>query len=238
MSILLGLLVIGGVWMLADAIRRRADPLWIAALVLLFPFSWPVYFVVVKARDLPWGVWRRAPNHGQGAPEGRPWNPESVSGDGQLALADSLEERERAAEAEPIYRAILARDPESLPAWHGLARALLSLARAREAVEALEQVLVRDRSFRGYSAALDYAEALWQNGQHRDAVEVLESVSTLTRRLNHRVALAHYLTLDGRRTEARTVLQRALAEHRLGVGRGADIRWADRATAMLADLDA
>jgi tetratricopeptide (TPR) repeat protein len=94
-----------------------------------------------------------------------------------VALADTLEAHDRAAEAEPIYRAVLAEDPGDLAAWHGLARALLSLGRAREAVDALERVLVRDRAFRRYAAALDFAEALWQGGRHEDAIEVLEALT-------------------------------------------------------------
>jgi hypothetical protein len=36
--------------------------------------------------------------------------------------------------------------------------------------------------------------------------------------MNHQVALAHYLMLDGRRDAARAVLERSLADHRTRSG--------------------
>lgn len=233
LSFLLIVLVVGGIWALADAIRRRADPLWLAVLVLLFPFSWPLYLLLVRTRFGNWRQWvlARIPHR-----DGVAIEPSNSPHGAQLTLADSLESGERAAEAEVVYRDVLAQDPSCLAAWHGLARALLSLSRPREAVEALERVLVRDRSYRGYGAALDYAEALWQNEQRSDAVEVLESVVALTERLNHRVALAHYLALAEQREAAREVLRRALVEHeRRGAPRD-EGRWAQRAAEMLGAL--
>jgi hypothetical protein len=226
-------MVAGGVWMLADALRRGASPLWVAVLVVLFPFSWPIYFLAVK---LPaWSAGRHAA--ADAALPRTPWVFGFGSSDPELDLADALEASDRAAEAEALYRAVLARDATHLRARHGLARALLSLARPGEAVAALEQVLVADRAFRGYSAALDYAEALWQSGRGGDAVEVMERVAALTDRMNHWVGLAHYLALDGRPGAARQVLERAIAEHRSRVTpeRG-DARWIERATVMLQSL--
>lgn len=236
MSVLVVVLMVGGIWTLVDAIRRGAGPLWIAVLVLLFPFSWPLYWVLARTGRAPLSRWflRSAGTDGGGG-----FRSPTVSSSRhaqQVALADSLEANDRAAEAEPLYRGVIAEDPGALAAWHGLARSLLSLARPGEAVEALERVLTRDRSFRGYSAALDYAEALWQNGQGQDAIEVLESLTRLTGRMNHQVALAHYLALDGRREAARAVLERSLAEHRDDLAEPRERRWAVRAVAMLEGL--
>jgi len=236
LSVLIAALVIGGVWTLVDAFRRGADPLWIAALVLLFPFSWPVYWLMTRANGAPRLLRPRGSK--PAATESEPAAPVTRHRFQlrQVALADTLEAHDRAAEAEPIYRAVLAEDPGDLAAWHGLARALLSLGRAREAVDALERVLVRDRAFRRYAAALDFAEALWQGGRHEDAIEVLEALTRLTGRMNHQVALAHYLMLDGRRDAARAVLERSLADHRDTLREPRQRQWAARAVAMLEGL--
>ncbi len=236
MSVLFVVLMVGGIWTLVDAIRRRAGPLWLAALVLLFPFSWPLYWVLARTGGSPLSRWFPSLEGGDGRVGVASPTRGGTRNEQQVALADSLEARDRAADAEPLYRAVIAEDPDALAAWHGLARALLSLARPGEAVEALERVLTRDRSFRGYSAALDYAEALWQNGQRQDAIEVLESLTRLTGRMNHQVALAHYLALDDRREAARAVLERSLAEHRDDLAEPTERRWAVRAVAMLEGL--
>ena len=54
--------------------------------------------------------------------------------------------------------------------------------------------------------------------------------------MNHQVALAHYLALDGRREAARAVLERSLAEHRDDLAEPRERRWAVRAVAMLEGL--
>lgn len=236
MSVLIAVLVVGGVWTLVDALRRGADPLWIAALVLLFPFSWPLYWLVARANGAPRLLRPRGSEPVAAEVEPAASLSRRRDQERQVALADTLEAQNRAADAEPIYRAVLAEDPGDLAAWHGLARALLSLARPGEAVDALERVLVRDRAFRRYAAALDFAEALWQNGQRQDAIEVLESLARLTGRVNHQVALAHYLTLDGRREAARAVLERLLADHHDALREPRQREWAARAVAMLEGL--
>ncbi len=226
--------------MLWDAIQRRADAFWLAILILLFPFSWPAYFLVIKSRDYDWGHLL-----------GKRQAPRLVSLDdleakaivtgtkeSKLDLADALEEAERASEAETMFRGVLVESPNSLRALHGLARSLLSLRRPQEAIEALEKVLETDRTFRGYSAALDYAEALWQNDQREDTLELLAAMSAATGRMNHRVAQAHYLTAAGQTGRAREVLTEALQAYETYqfVDKRREQYWAIRAEQMLEEL--
>jgi hypothetical protein len=230
----------GGVWMLWDAIQRRADAFWLAILILLFPFSWPAYFLVVKSRDYEWGRLLR----GAGAP--RPVSVEELEAkaamagtrEARLNLADALEEADRGGEAEAIFREVLRESPNNLRALHGLARALMSLKRPAEAVDALEKVLGHDRAYRGYAAALDYAEALWQNDQRSDTVELLAAMVATTGRMNHRVAHAHYLSAAGHRDQARVVLAEALQayEEYQFADKRREQYWAIRAEQMLEEL--
>ena len=136
----------GGVWMLWDAIQRRADAFWLAILILLFPISWPAYFLVVKSRDYAWGRLLRGGRHRRPLSLDELRAKAVVTGtqDSRLNLADALEEADRASDAEVIFRDVLAESPDHLRALHGLARALMSLGRPGEAVEALEKVLGKD----------------------------------------------------------------------------------------------
>ncbi len=160
------------------------------------------------------------------------------SREARLDLADALEEHDRAEEAATLYRELLEERPRSLRALHGLARALLSLHRPAEAVEALERVVEADRAFRGYSAALDYAEALWQSERRSDALELLAAMAATTGRMNHRVAHAHYLTEAGRHSAARAVLTEALSayEQFQFTDKRRQQYWAVRAEQMLEEL--
>jgi hypothetical protein len=238
--VVLVLFAAGGVWMLWDAIQRRADAFWLAILILLFPISWPAYFLVVKSRDYAWGRAFR------GGSNRRPLSLDDLrtkamvngSQDSKLNLADALEEAERASEAEALFRNVLADSPDHLRAWHGLARALMSLERPREAVEALEKVLAKDRAYRDYAAALDYAEALWQNDQREDALELLAAMAATTDRMNHRVAHAHYLAAADQKSRARDVLTAALDTYETYqfVDKRREQYWATRAEQMLEEL--
>jgi len=228
--------------MLWDAIQRRADAFWLAILILLFPFSWPAYFLVVKSRDYGWGRLLRTGQRSNTLALDELEAKAIVTGtsESKLDLADALEDSERALEAEAVYRGVLAEHPTNLRALHGLARSLLSLQRPGEAVEALEKVLEADRAYRGYAAALDYAEALWQNDQRDDALELLAAMAATTGRMNHRVAHAHYLTAAGKTQSAREVLTAALEAYETYqfVDKRREQYWAIRAEQMLEELAA
>ena len=114
----------------------------------------------------------------------------------------------------------------------------MSDGRFDEAVEYLEKLLGEDNAYRDYGAALDYAEALWRNGQRDDTVEVLEGLVAISTRVNHHVALAHYLQEDGRTARAREVLERGLANWETSPDfvQRRDEKWARRARKMLAQL--
>lgn len=227
------------VWMIVDAIRRRAELYWF--IVLILPFGSLIYFFAVKARDYNFarlGV--ASPNKPRigGLTELERRAEETPSVANKLALADALEAHERHAEASLLFREVLQRHPEDKQALHGLSRALLGLRKAEEAVEQLAKLLELESNYRDYSAALDYAEALWQAGRSEDAVDLLRGLVNETRRINHRLALAHYLRLAGQSGPARIELEQALRDFESSPEfvQRRDKKWADRAQRELRAL--
>ncbi len=224
--------------MIVDAIRRRADYYWYLIILFLFPpVGSLIYFALVKVKD--WKVARALPGAGQkNIARLRSKLAETPSIANKLELADALESAERFEEAEPIFREVLSQDPDNLQSLHGLARCAMSDGRFGEAVEHFEKLLEQDNAYRDYSAALDYAEALWQNGQRDDTIEVLEALVGVSTRVNHHVALAHYLREDGREARARQVLERGLANWETSPDfvQRRDEKWARKARKMLAEV--
>jgi hypothetical protein len=235
----LWILLVFTVWMLSDAIRRRAGWFWYLV-ILVAPLGPVIYFVLVKLPNIATG--RSTP----GAMDGRGSSavPSNRLSSGfltpSLDHADQLEQAERYDEAVPIYQDALASDPSDLQALHGLARCELGLGHPRVAVSLLEQVLNSNREYRNYGAALDYADALWLAGQKQDALELLEGLVNTTVRVNHRLAYAHYLAQSGDLARAKSEVQRAIDQHTQmsAAEQLRDQRWIERANQMIAEWDA
>lgn len=233
-------LVIGAfqVWMLIDAIRRRSSFIW-KLLIFLIPLAAIIYFFVFKLPELL----------GRRPAASRPSGPtleelselarQTPSELNKLAYADRLVELSRFSEAIGRYREVLRQNRDCKEALHGLARALLNLGRPREAVEELATLMELEPAFRDYTAALDYAEALWQAGQQEDTIGLLTGLVSVTKRINHRLALAHYSKERGDSITARNELDLALSEFASlpESQRKREQRWADRARKQLAELN-
>jgi hypothetical protein len=231
-------------WMLVDAIRRRPPFYWYL-IIFFVPFGDFIYFAMVK---LPAGNAANAPRSssitevpvlGPSLSELEARAKETPSELNKLAFADALAAEQRPAEAVERYRDILRQAGDSKEALHGLARSLLALNRPLEAVEELAHLMELDPAFRDYSAALDYAEALWQAGQHDDAIGLLTGLVGVSKRINHRMALAHYLKEQGDSVTARSELDQALRDFATQPDfvQRRDRRWADRARKLLAELN-
>ncbi|MGC4067524.1 MAG: PLD nuclease N-terminal domain-containing protein [Polyangiaceae bacterium] len=227
-------------WMLVDAARRRAPSYWYFV-ILFLPFGAVIYFLFVKLRDAR----TESDEASRGRSSSSPSNPlldlgRSTDAAPSLAQADQLEENERYEEAESIFRRAIAREPENLQALHGLGRSLLGLGRARESLEYFEHLLELDRSYRNYGAALDYADALWDAGQKMDTIELLEQLAAHTKRINHRLALAHYIGELGQKTRAAAEVRAAIDDEQVRPDASSERsrRWIERARAMLAAFEA
>jgi hypothetical protein len=234
-------IVVFQVWMLVDAIRRRAPAYW-PLLIFFFSPAAVLYFFMIKLPELT----GRKPS----APSGFVTAGPSLESIGELArttpselnklaFADRLAEAGRFPEAVGRYRDVLRQNKDSKEALHGLARALLNLGRPQEAIEELAALMELDPEFRDYSAALDYAEALWQAKQQDDAVGLLTGLVSVSKRINHRMALAHYLKERGDAVTARSELDEALREFASSPDfvQRRDQRWAERARKLRAELN-
>ena len=233
-------LVIGAfqVWMLVDAIRRRSPFLW-KLLIFLIPLAAIFYFFLIKLPELTGR--RPAPVHAPSGPtleEVAELARQTPSELNKLAFADKLAELSRFSEAIGRYRDVLRVNRDSKQALHGLARAYLNLGRPLEAIEELATLMELQPEFRDYSAALDYAEALWQAGKQEDTIGLLTGLVSVTKRINHRLALAHYSKERGDSITARNELDLALSEFDSlpESQRKREQRWADRARKQLAEL--
>lgn len=240
MRLLTPLLLLFTIWMIVDAIRRRAEFWWFLVIIMFPPLGALAYFFMVKLEDYNSGGLRRAFS---GAPSGslselayRAQETPSVAN--KLAFANALAGAERYGEASDVYRDVLRKDDANKQALHGLARSLLGAGKSADACEYFHRLLEMENSFADYSAALDYAEALWQSGQTEDAIEVLTALVRVNSRINHRVALGHYLSLNQRKEEARGVLELALRDHEHAPDfiKRRDRKWAIRAEQIMREL--
>ena len=222
------------IWMLIDAWRRRAPVFWY--FIIMLPPGALFYFIVVKLRDFHYSD---APMSERAVAEEPSIAPIRASAlPASLDDADRLEDEGQYAEAEPIYREVLAAHPKHPRALFGLGNCRLGSGNALESLPYFEQVLELDRSYANYGAALNYADALWEANQRNDCIELLERLADVTGRTNHRLALAHYLVEMGNTDRAKRELERAIAE---GQGPTApyserQARWVETARQMLAEL--
>ncbi|MEI9941546.1 MAG: tetratricopeptide repeat protein [Pseudomonadota bacterium] len=240
-ELLAAYLVIGAfqLWMLFDAVRRRSPFIW-KLLIFLLPLAALFYFFAVKLPELtgrkPRAVATPAGPTLEEVSELARQTPSELN---KLAFADKLAELNRLPEAIGRYRDVLRVNRESKEALHGMARALLSLGRPLEAIEELATLMELQPEFRDYAAALDYAEALWQAGKQEDTIGLLTGLVSVTKRINHRLALAHYSKERGDSITARNELDLALSEFASlpEPMRKREQRWADRARKQLAELN-
>lgn len=230
------------VWMFVDAVRRRVPFYWYL-IILFVPFGAFIYFGLIKLPEL---MGRKPPvvapafvSSGQTLEDVAELARQTPSELNKLAFADKLAESRRFPEAVGRYREVLRQNKDSKEALHGLARVLMSMGRPDEAVEELASLMELDSQYRDYSAALDYAEALWQAGKQEDAIGLLTGLVSVSKRINHRMALAHYLKERGDSATARQELDEALRDFASSPDfvQRRDQRWADRARKLLAELN-
>lgn len=228
------------IWMLVDAFRRRAEFYWYLIIVFV-PFGPLIYFFIVKLpdhRSSGGGALSRLTRREPSLDDLRYRADETPSVVNKLALADALQSRGEYAEAAAIYQDVRSADQDNKEALYGHSLSLMGLHRHAEAAEELHELMELDNSYRDYAAALDYGEALWQSGEHEDAVDLLRGLVGVDGRINHRIALAHYLGMSGHKDEAREQLKTALGdyEHQPAFVKRRDARWATQAEKMLREL--
>lgn len=225
------------IWMIVDALKRDLPLHWWLILLLFSPIGAIIYFFVIKIRDYDLrGMVARRATHPP-LSELRHRALEAPSAENSLALADGLRAREKYSEAVSIYQRVLDSNADDKQALHGLARCHSELGDRTAALDLFGRLMELDRSYDNYSAALEYAETLWADGERQDALDLLEALSAHTRRMNHEIAFAHYLALDGQRERAREVLEHLLESYdqKPPAEQQRQKKWAGMARKMLAE---
>lgn len=153
-------------WMVVDSIQRRKSLVWVIFILMVRPYGGLIYLVWRKVSESPRGralLAGAAPS--LASPVRRVTSAASGSNEPPLDVADQLEEQLRFNEAAAIYRQVFDQDARNARALHGLARCLVELHQAQEALQKYEALMALDPRFRNYSAALEYAEALHRSGR-------------------------------------------------------------------------
>lgn len=228
-------------WMVTDAIRRRSGVLWILLILIFPPWGGLVYLLALKLSDSKQAsryLGSARPN-GPGASEmPTAGGSTAQSGEPALDVADQLEAQQRYGEAALIYRKTLDRGQPEPRALHGLARCLVELGKGDEALECFATLMELNPRYRDYGAALEYAEALHRSQRSEDAIGLLGGLVEETGRINHRLALAHYLQSEGQLDRARETLQAALEQFDASTekSRIESSHWHRRVLDMLEDI--
>ncbi len=202
------------IWMLVDAVRRRADYYWY--LLLFVPFGPFAYFFVVKIHDydLRWLKrllsFERPPSIDALRYELR----QTPSFANRMKLATALHDAGQLAEAAELFEGALETHKDDPEALHGLGRCRLELGEPEAAIAPLVKLCEKNRAYRDYAACLDLADAYAKTGRDDEAIELLEGVVKSSPRMPHHLALAQRLVESGHIERARELLEHALDEHR------------------------
>jgi hypothetical protein len=228
------------VWMLYDAISRRAEPYWF--FVILTPMGAWIYFFVVKIHDYDWSNWRRALAW-QSKPaidELRRTVEETPSDANKLALGEALLDKGDHQAAAVLFDEILRHDREDKEALYGLARCHLKAEAVDLAITRLKQLQALDPAYRDYEPWFDLAFAHWRKNDQAEAVATLEALVSLAPRLKHRAIYGRYLARSHQTERARTVLQQTIDDFKKSKGhiKRTSGRWAREARETLRELKA
>ncbi|MDD9969990.1 MAG: tetratricopeptide repeat protein [Myxococcales bacterium] len=201
-------------WMLVDAIQRRADRYWY--FVVLLPFGEWFYFFTVKIHDPQFRGIKQAFASVM-APKislahRRRLADETPSFANKLALAQAYHDEGRTAEAAAMFEELLVLDEQSKHALYGLGLCRFEQGNYEGAIDALSRLVELKPSFAEYEPWGRLANALSKADRLDDAVQVLSKLVRTSPRLRHRVAYARYLARAGRCEEARDELHNALLD--------------------------
>lgn len=231
------------VWMLIDALRRSAPIYWVLILIVFFPIGSVVYFFAVKFKDykpfLEKLLAAATARPALSVDELMARYEASPTQANQLALATAFYDKQRFDQAATLFQDVLERQPTEPEALWGLARVRRSQGNHAEGLRLYERLIEEDPRHGEFTAVLEYAEALWDAGHEKRCLEILEDIAEESKRLNHRLAYAHYLVQSGDKAKARNVLKRALHDHEANPGwlKQKERQWASAATDLLRKLD-
>ena len=201
------------IWMLVDAIQRRAEYYW-WAIIFFVPFGSYIYFFMIKIKDPPFNKivkWFKDKPITLDQLRYEAQTTPSVAN--KTRLAQGLYDHNAYGEASVIFEEMLAHDPEDKSALYGLGACRVQQRAFDEAFVPLEKVVALELSYKDYLPAMELTNAYWQGGRKPDALALLERVARHSRWLEHELDLARCLVQLDRKDAARALLRQALADH-------------------------
>ncbi len=229
------------IWMLMDVYRKGSDFFWFWIILVFQPFGAWIYFFAYKMKDLgrPSGwlsalftrktsleeLYHRAEN----LPTPAVW----------LELAERLVQSEDFAGAQPFLQSVLEREPQHCRALYLLALCHRGLGHPEQAVPPLQKLLARQPSWENYRAWHTLIAVCREAGDVQGAIGTSRQLALVSPSLENRYLLASELLHNGAQREARTVLEKGLAEYRFahGPARRRDGRWVGKSKQLLREID-
>ena len=199
------------IWMLIDAIQRRAQWYWFL-IIILVPFGDLIYFVVIKREDFI-QTRKRHPLSGPNQVENTRRNFDLVpSVENRLELAQTLLASNKFNEAVGHFNHVLETHPNENAALYGLGRCKIALDDPRAALPPLEKLTSQHPSYGNYCAWPDLIAIYHHLDMKREAESKMRTLVNLNSKLSHQLMLAELLESWGRKVEAASTAQQALEQ--------------------------
>ena len=207
------------IWMVVDAIQRRAGYIWLMVIFFLPLGEWVYFFMIRYKAGPPTRIGRREDT--QSTPVVGPVDvaslryayEDSPSIHNQVVLAQGLHDVDAFEEAASHFSDVLRRRPKERACLFGLAHCHAAEERPTEARDLLLRLVEQDPSYLDYAPWADLAEAWRQCGEEEEALATLERLCRESPRISHKVLLADQLVRMERPDEARQTLVDALAAY-------------------------
>lgn len=198
-------------WMLYDALQRRAPYYWFC--IISVPMGEFAYFFAVKIHDFDLPSLRlraRLPS----VDEARYRLEQSPCLANRLALADTLFAHGDFDEAAALCEDALGRDASFTQAHFGLALCRQRQGDLAAAEAGFRKVVELDRRHDDFGAWLELVEVLKERDRCDEAIGELRKLVAASPRMLHSVVLARHLRDAGHGDEAARTLEAALRDHR------------------------
>lgn len=198
------------VWMLVDAIKRRAPEYW--WLIVLIPFGELAYFFAVKLPDMQFTttLGKRLFTRRMSLQALRMEYTQTPSHENRVRLAQSLHDHGQYREAAEHFEHVLRANEDDKESLHGYALCALHKGDRDMTVRALERLVDIDIAYADYDPCFVLAGLHKEDGRAQEAIALLERASRASQRIGPRRMLATYLLENGRMAEARQALEEGL----------------------------
>lgn len=200
-------------WMLVDAIKRRAPEYW--WLIILVPFGEWAYFFAVKLPDMRFtsGLAKQLFTKRVSLQQLRVAYEQTPSHENRVRLAQSLHDHGHYQEAAEHFEQVLRENEDDKESLYGYALCCLHTGDRDMAVRALERLVDIDIAYSEHGACFELGALYREDGRTDQAIELLERACKTSQRIGPRRSLAVCLLDVGRTDDARRHLEQGLTAY-------------------------